>query len=61
MTRLLILLHIYWASAMHGVDPRIVTARNLRCGHLHSHKTVRLVQGIMARDGWYSNEQRRTA
>jgi soluble lytic murein transglycosylase-like protein len=26
MTRFLILLSIYWQSAMHGVDPRIVTA-----------------------------------
>jgi len=26
MTRLLILCAIYWQSAMHGVDPRIVTA-----------------------------------
>jgi len=29
MTRFLILCSIYWASAMHGVDPRIVTAQEM--------------------------------
>jgi hypothetical protein len=29
MTRFLIIASIYWASAMHGVDPRIVTAQEM--------------------------------